>query len=104
MTVFVAQAVAAVMTLGEIALFLVLIPAILRVYDQHRLTPSGLTGTIDWLNWYGVLLAVLVLNGAIFWMCERLGRRYWLGIAFIPSMIYAFITFAVLLAMIIPTL
>ena len=104
MTVFVAQAIAAAITAGEIALFMVLIPAILRVYAERGITPTGLTATIDWLNWYGLLAAVLIVNGAVFWTCERLGRKYWLGIAFTPSLIYGLVTFAMLVSAIVPIL
>lgn len=104
MTVFVAQAVAAVITVAEIALFMVLVPAILRVYAEKGIAPFGLTAAIDWLDWYGLALMVLLVNGIVFWICERLGRRYWLGIAFIPSFIYGFVTFSVLVSAIVPIL
>ena len=104
MTVFVAQAIAAVITAGEIVLFMMLIPAILRIYAEQNIEPSGITAVIDWLNWYGILLTVLIANGVVFWICERIGRKYWLGIAFMPSVIYGFVTFAVLVSTIVPIL
>lgn len=104
MTVFVAQAIAAVITAAEIALFMVLMPAILRIYAQRDISPTGLTAVIDWLNWFGLLAMVLIINGVVFWVCERLGRKYWLGIAFTPSLIYGFATFAVLVSAIVPIL
>lgn len=94
MTVFVAQAVAAVITLGQIIMLAVFIPVLLSAYVERGIELTGIALTLDWLQWYGMLAVIIVGNGVIFWGCERLARRYWIGIAFVPPMIYIFGTLA----------
>lgn len=106
-TMAVAQGIALVFTLVEVMGATLFTPMILAGY-QH----AGLMGeqlpfllrSVKWLNWYGQAAAILVLNALIFWLFYGLAKKSWVGLAFLPSLIYTFIALFMSIAFIAPLL
>jgi len=107
LTVFIAQAIAFVFTVAEVAIAAVFTPMLWRAY-MHAGVPAAdfplIMRTITSLNWYGQALCILVGNALVFWFFQALSKRSWIGVAFMPPIVYSFAAFCVSIAMIVPLL
>lgn len=107
LTVFIAHAIAFVFTVAEVVVAAVFTPMLWRAY-AHAGIPAVdfplIMRMITSLNWYGQALCILVGNALVFWFFQALSKRSWIGIAFMPPIVYSFAAFCVSIAMIVPFL
>ena len=103
-TVLIAQGVAALFTVSQVVLALLFLPGILALYASADIELSGLLTLFNGLDWFGTAAFTLIVNGLIFWAFERAARRYWLGLAFVPPLLYLGMTTVFLITVAVPLL
>lgn len=106
-TRWLAQGIALLFTVVQVAGAIVLIPMLLLGYRHAGMMGAELpliVQAIQWLNWWGCSLLILLVNGLIFWFFYAIAKRAWVGIAFLPSLIYTFFTIIICVALIAPLL
>lgn len=102
-----AQGIALVFTIVQVIGAAIFTPMVLAGYHHVGLTGAELPSIVQfvqWLNWYGQVAAILIINGLIFWFFYGISKRSWIGIAFLPSLIYTFITMYMCIALTAPLL
>lgn len=104
MTVFIAQGIALFFTLSELAFTLAFVPAILRVYENQGIELPAVLQFASFLDWWGLSIVVLSLNALIFWLCAWAAQKYWVGIVYVPPVIYLGLSSGLFAASVIPAL
>lgn len=92
MTILVAQAVALAFTLGNIVSGVTYIPIILRAYAARGIQLPWILVVTQYLNWWGIVAIILIVNAIIFFACAWAARRWWIGMAFLAPIIYLFVS------------
>ena len=106
-TMTTAQGIALVFTILQVIGAALFAPMVLAGYQHAGLTGAQLphiVRVVQWLNWYGQALTILIVNGLIFWFFYGVSKRSWIGIAFLPSLIYTFFTVYMAIALTAPLL
>lgn len=106
-TMNVAQGVALAFTLVQVVAAAFFAPMILIGYTHAGLVGDSMpivARLVQALNWYGQAFVILAMNALIFWMFNALAKKSWVGIAFLPSLIYTFIALFMSIALIAPLL
>lgn len=106
-TMTTAQGIALVFTIVQVIGAAIFTPMVLAGYRHVGITGVELPSIVQfvqWLNWYGQIAAILIINGLIFWFFYGISKRSWIGIAFLPSLIYTFITMYMCIALTAPLL
>lgn len=79
--------IAALFAVGQIATVLAMAPGAVAFY-RGAATAPGMVSVASTLGWPGILLGLVLLDTAILGLCLWLARRYWVGIAFLPPVLY----------------
>lgn len=106
-TMNIAQGIAIAFTLAEVIAAAFFTPMILMGYAHAGLSGSEMpyvVRIVQALNWYGQALVILGINAVIFWVFHMLAKKSWVGVAFLPSLIYTFIALLMSVAFIVPLL
>lgn len=106
-TMNVAQGIALAFTVVQVISAAFFSPMILIGYTHAGLVGSNMpliARIVQTLDWYGQALVILVINALIFWAFSALSKKSWVGIAFLPSLIYTFIALFMSIALIAPLL
>lgn len=106
-TRWLAQGIALLFTVVQVASAIVLIPMLLLGYHHAGMAGAELpllVQAIQWLNWWGFSMLILLVNGLVFWFFYAIAKKSWVGIAFLPSLIYTFFTIIICVALIAPLL
>lgn len=101
-TVFIALGISIVFTIVNVATGMAFIPAVLHVYQVNNVALPWILQVTAILNWWGIAATIFIMNGCIFWSCAWAARRFWVGISFLPLMLYMFISSVFVMFSVIP--
>jgi len=85
---WVAFAVSTLIVVGQIAFILSVTPAVMRVADQAGRALPPILATVRALGPLGIFFSFAIGDALVFAVFALLARRYWIGLLFVPPMLY----------------
>ncbi len=78
---------ACIFALGQILTVLAAAPAAIAFHSEAGGTPWFVVAASS-AGWFGLLLSLIILDALILGGCLWLARRYWIGFAYLPPVLY----------------
>ena len=94
---WIAFAVSTLFVVAQIAFAVAFVPVMLFAYEEAGLSLPWLLSMADALGLVGIIVSLSVVDALVFAAFAWASRRYWLGLLFIPPLLYllaAFVLFA----------
>lgn len=94
---WIAFAVSTLFVAAQIAFTVAFVPVMLFAYREAGLELPWLLGVADALGPLGIIFTLAILDALVFAVFAWASKRYWLGLLFIPPLLYllaAFVLFA----------